>query len=54
MLHLGLLLPHGGVVMRSDFGTTMPVKSREESIPSLQRTALRAAAEPAVRRLISE
>jgi hypothetical protein len=31
--------------MRSDFGTTMPIKSREESIPSMQRTALRAAAD---------
>ncbi|MDY0108661.1 MAG: hypothetical protein RBT60_01830 [Candidatus Krumholzibacteria bacterium] len=37
MLHLGLLLPRMGARVRGDFGTlAMPVKSREESIPSFK------------------
>ena len=35
ILHDGLLLPNGGFDVASDFGTTMPVKSWEESIPSV-------------------
>jgi hypothetical protein len=43
ILHVDSSSPQGAINMHGDFGTSMPTKSREESISSVQPTAARTA-----------